>query len=120
MFRRYNHRRAPAMAGTSAPGAGVAYGARSALSVLGTVVALIGAIVAAIIVLGIVLVLLKANPQNAIVKDVHDAAKALVGPFDGMFTIKHRQRAEIAVNWGIAAVVWFTVSRLIAGLLHRS
>jgi chromate transport protein ChrA len=99
-------------------GAGVGYGARSALSVLGMIIALIGSIVAAIIVLGIVLVLLKANPHNAIVKDIHDAAKALVGPFDGMFTIRH-QRIQVAVNWGIAAAVWLVASRMIARLLSR-
>ena len=119
MFRRSNERRAPAMAGPSTRGAAVGYGARSALSVLGTIVALIGSIAAAIIVLGIVLVVLKANPHNAVVQDVHDAAKALVGPFDGMFTITDH-RLEIAVNWGIAAVVWLAVSRLVAGMLRRA
>jgi hypothetical protein len=91
----------------------------SPVSDTGAVVALLGSFVAAIIVLGIALVLLKANAHNAIVKDIHDAAKALVGPFDGMFTIKQHHRIEIAVNWGIGAVVWFLASRLIAGLPHR-
>jgi uncharacterized protein (DUF697 family) len=119
MFRRYGYRRRPAIAGGLGPGAGVGYGARSTLGLLGTVVALIGSIVAAIIVLGIVLVLLKANPHNTIVKDVHDVAKALVGPFDGMFTLGHHHRTQVVVNWGIAAVVWFMASRVIARLLYR-
>jgi uncharacterized protein (DUF697 family) len=119
VLRRYGFRRGPAVAGGPASGAGVGYGARAGLSALGTIVALIGSIVAAIIVLGIALVLLKANPGNALVKDIHDVAKALAGPFDGMFTIRHH-RTELAVNWGIAAVVWFALSRLIAGVLHRA
>lgn len=86
---------------------------------LGAIIALIGSIVAAIIVLAIVLVALEANPHNAIVKDIHDAARALVGPFDGMFTIRHHHRIEVAVNWGIAAAVWLVASRMIARLLSR-
>ena len=117
MFR--SNRRGPAIAGGPAAGAGIGYGARSALGVVGAVVALIGSIAGAIIVLGIVLVLLKANAHNAIVKDVHDAAKALVGPFDGMFTISRHHRIEVAVNWGIAAAVWVVASRMIARLLAR-
>ena len=113
------NRRGPAIAGGPAAGAGIGYGARSALGVVGKIIALIGAIVGAIIVVGIVLVLLKANAHNAIVKDIHDAAKALVGPFDGMFTIRQHHRIEIVVNWGIAAVVWVAATRLIARLVGR-
>lgn len=72
--------------------------------------------VALVLVLGIVLVVLKANPSNDIVKLVHDAAKFLAGPFDGLFNLQ-RHKVEVAVNWGIAAVVWYAVGRLIARLL---
>jgi hypothetical protein len=74
--------------------------------------------VALVLVLGIVLVVLKANPSNDIVKLVHDAAKFLAGPFDGLFNLQ-RHKVEVAVNWGIAAVVWYAVGRLIARLLLR-
>jgi hypothetical protein len=79
---------------------------------------LVGTVVAAILVLGIVLVLLKANPSNDIVQAVRDAARFLAGPFDGLFTFDNN-RVEKAVNWGIAAVVWFAVAHLIARLLVR-
>jgi hypothetical protein len=36
-----------------------------------------------------------------------------------MFAIKQHHRIEVAVNSGIAAVVWFLPWRLVAGLLHR-
>jgi hypothetical protein len=49
---------------------------------------------------------------------VRDAAGFLAGPFDGLFTLE-RQKVEVAVNWGIAAVVWYTAGRLIARLLVR-
>ena len=52
------------------------------------------------------------------VEAVRDAARFLAGPFDGLFTLDSN-KAEKAVNWGIAAVVWYAVARLIARLLLR-
>jgi hypothetical protein len=80
------------------------------------VVRLIVGIIVLIIVAGIVLVLLKANSTNAIVSDVHDAARWLAGPFDGIFSPRNA-RVALAVNWGLAAVVYLIVGGLIAGLL---
>ena len=68
--------------------------------------------------LGIVLVALEANSSNDIVQVVRDAARFLAGPFDGLFTLE-RNKVEVAVNWGIAAVVWLLLGRLIARLLLR-
>jgi len=79
---------------------------------------LLGTAVAAVLVLGIVLVVLEANTSNALVEAVRDAARFLAGPFDGLFTLDSN-KAEKAVNWGIAAVVWYAVARLIARLLLR-
>jgi hypothetical protein len=79
---------------------------------------LLGTAVAAVLVLGIVLVVLEANTSNAIVEAVRDAARFLAGPFDGLFTLDSN-KAEKAVNWGIAAVVWYAVARVIARLLLR-
>jgi hypothetical protein len=81
-------------------------------------VVLIAGLVAAVLVLGILLVLLKANRSNDIVKAVNDAASFLAGPFDGLFTFD-RKRVEIAVNWGIAAAVWYALGRVIARLILR-
>ena len=77
---------------------------------------LIVGIIVLIIVAGIVLVLLKANPTNTIVADVHDAARWLAGPFDGIFSF-HNARVALAVNWGLAAVVYLIVGGLIARVL---
>ncbi|MGZ4287889.1 MAG: hypothetical protein ACXVW5_27280 [Solirubrobacteraceae bacterium] len=86
------------------------------LGTLARVVRLIVAIVVLILVAGIVLVLLKANPTNTIVSDVHDAARWLAGPFDGIFSF-HNARVALAVNWGLAAVVYLIVGGLIARVL---
>ena len=79
---------------------------------------LLGTAVAAVLILGIVLVLLEANPSNDIVAAIRDAARFLAGPFNDLFTLDSN-KAERAVNWGIAAVVWYAVARLIARLLLR-
>jgi hypothetical protein len=95
-----------------------AAGGAAFLRVLAVIVDVITGLVAVLIVLGIVFVVLKANPKNTIVKDVHDVAKFLVGPFDDLFTPKDHKLA-IAINWGIATVVYVIVGRIIARLLRR-
>jgi hypothetical protein len=86
------------------------------MGTLARVVRLIVGIIVLIIVAGIVLVLLKANPTNTIVSDVHDAARWLAGPFDGIFSFRNA-RVALAVNWGLAAVVYLIVGGLIVRLL---
>jgi hypothetical protein len=86
------------------------------MGVLARVVRLIVGIVVLIIVAGIVLVLFKANAANTIVSDVHDAARWLAGPFDGIFSF-HNANTATAVNWGIAAIVYLVLGGLIARLL---
>jgi hypothetical protein len=85
-------------------------------SLLARAVQLAVSIVVAIIVAGILLVVLKANPANSIVSEVHSWAHWLAGPFDGMFSF-HSANDAIAVNWGIAAVVYLFVGVVIARLI---
>lgn len=93
-------------------------GAAVARASLARFITLLATVVALVLVLGIVLVVLEANRSNDLVQAVRDAASFLAGPFDGLFTLDSN-KAEKAVNWGIAAVVWFAVGRLIARLLLR-
>lgn len=97
-------------------GAGAGTAARNALARL---VGLVTAIVVGLIVLGIVLVVLKANPENAIVDTIREGARALATPFDAIFELEKR-RTEIAVNWGIAAGVYAIIGTFIARLLQRT
>jgi hypothetical protein len=85
-------------------------------SFLARVVQLVVSIVAAIIVAGILLVVLTANPANSIVSEVHSWAQWLAGPFDGMFSF-HNANTAIAVNWGIAAAVYLFVGIAIVRLI---
>ena len=91
---------------------------RSARFSIARGISIVATVVALVLIAGIVLVVLKANPSNDIVKAVHDAAGWLAGPFDHMFNFS-RKRVETAVNWGIAAVVWFAVGKLLARLVAR-
>ncbi len=91
-------------------------GATSGRATLARVIGAIAAIVTLILLVGIALVLLKANQGNDIVGAIRDAASWLAGPFDGMFSFD-KQRTETAVNWGVAAAVWFLVGRLLARII---
>ena len=82
------------------------------------IVSLITSVVVGLIVIGIILVLLDANRDNAIVDWLVNAAHWLVGPFDNVFKPDGR-KARIAVNWGLAAVLYAIVGGLIARLLRR-
>ena len=93
-------------------------GAALARASLARAVIYLASAVALVLVAGILLVLLEANRSNDLVQAVRDAAAFLSGPFDGLFALDSN-KAEKAVNWGIAAVVWYAAARLIARLLVR-
>ncbi len=76
-------------------------------------------VVAAVIVIGIVLKLVGANPHNVVVSDIHDAGAWLTSPFNNVFTVKSANW-HIVLNWGLAALVYLIVGGLIASLLARS
>jgi hypothetical protein len=86
-------------------------------SIARAVILLTGA-AALVLVLAILLTLLEANRSNELVQLTRDAAGILAGPFDGLFTLDSN-KTEKAVNWGIAAVVWLALGRLVARLLLR-
>ena len=89
-----------------------------ARAALARMVTLVAAVVAGIVVVGILLVVVGANQSNEIVKAVTDAARWLAGPFRDLFTFDSH-KTTVAVNWGIAAVVYLVVGRLIARVLIR-
>lgn len=77
---------------------------------------LVAGVVALIIVLGIAFYVLGARPSNTIVSHVHDWAKWLVGPFDGMFHL-HSAKGTLALNWGVGLVVWMLVASLLVRIV---
>jgi hypothetical protein len=79
----------------------------------------VAGIVAAIIVVAILLRVFSANPHNTVVSDIHDAGAWLVTPFRHLFSLGSA-KGTMALNWGIAAVVYLAVAHLLAGLLMRA
>lgn len=82
------------------------------------IVSLITSVVVALILIAIVLVLLEANRSNAIVDWLVGAGDTLTTPFHGIFNLDGR-KATVAVNWGLAAIVYAIVGGFIARLLRR-
>ncbi len=89
-------------------GASARTGVARAISIVTTVVVLF-------IIAGIVLFVLEANKSNDIVSVINDVAEALAGPFEDLFTLDE-QKLEVAVNWGLAALVYAIVGRVLARL----
>jgi hypothetical protein len=82
---------------------------------LSRAISVVTAAVVLVIVAGILLVVLEANPDNDLVSVINDVADALVGPFENLFTLDER-KTEVAVNWGIAAAVYLVVGRILAAI----
>lgn len=85
---------------------------------LARAVTLLTGAIALILIIAILLVVLEANRSNDIVQAMRDAAGFLAGPLDNLFKLDSN-KAERAVNWGLAAVVWLAIGRIVARLLLR-
>ena len=85
---------------------------------LARAVMLVGSVVAGLIVVGILLVVLEANRANDVVSWLVEAARWLAGPFHGLFDLRSSEW-QTAVNWGLAALVYFAFSRVVARLFGR-
>jgi hypothetical protein len=86
---------------------------------LARAVRLVVGVVVLVIVVGGILFVLSANPGNAIVHDIHDAASTLVGPFKNVFAISGHPKETLVANWGLAAIVYLIVGGLIARMAPR-
>jgi len=76
-------------------------------------------LVVLVIVVAIVLFVVSANGHNAIVSDIHDAGRWLAGPFKNVFSVKG-PKLNLALNWGLAALVYLIVGGLLARLAARA
>jgi hypothetical protein len=94
------------------------FAARRGLWGVARVVSLITSVIVGLIVVAIVLVLLEASRRNGIVDWLVGAGDTLSSPFHGIFSLDGR-KAEVAVNWGLAALVYGFAGGFIARLLRR-
>ena len=95
-----------------------AYVGGGGLSALAGIVSLVVWFIVGVLLLGIVLVFFKANPANGIVDFILDAGSFFAGPFDDIFS-PGGHRLNVAVNWGLAALVYAIVGGMISSLLER-
>lgn len=82
---------------------------------------MLGMAVFFVIAIGIALVVLDAKESNDIVRTWLDVARFLTDPFRGIFDLERgKEHLQIAINWGIAALVYLAIAMLIARLLRRA
>lgn len=100
---------------STAPGPG--YAARRGLWGIAGIVGLATTLVVGLIIVAIILVLLEANRDNGIVDWLIGAGDFLTEPLDNVFK-PEGHKARIALNWGLAAVVYAFVGGLVARVLR--
>src|SRR3954451_20809360 len=83
---------------------------------LARLIRLAWAVVVGLIVLAILLVVLGASQSNGVVNWIHDAGSWLSSPFHGIFNIDNH-KANVAVNWGIAALASSAIAMLLIRLV---
>jgi hypothetical protein len=81
-------------------------------------VRILAMIICVLLALHIAFVVFRANDGNAIVRTVNDWADWFAWRFRDMFVPKD-ERVAVLVNYGIAAVVYLIVGRVVSGLIRR-
>lgn len=91
----------------------------SALTSAARVVGIAGRAIAAVLVIGILLVAFEANEDNALVDAVLDVGRFFADPFRAIFELDD-DKAQIGLNWGIAAAVYLAAAAVLAAGLRRA
>jgi hypothetical protein len=84
----------------------------------GRLVLIASAVVAVILVLHIVLVLLNANPDNALASTDTSWAGTIAHWFVDLFR-PSSYKLGVVINYGIATLVWLAAGRAVASVLNR-
>ncbi|MEN3357195.1 MAG: hypothetical protein V7637_1177 [Mycobacteriales bacterium] len=84
-----------------------------------SVVMTIFGVIAAVLVLGILLVLIGANQHNTLVDFVLDIGRFFARPFNHLLP-QHTAKQDMTVNWGIGALAYLLVGSLLARLVYRA
>ncbi|MCP2337128.1 hypothetical protein [Actinomadura rupiterrae] len=100
------------------PGGGVAAARRRAVGWLVTLISIVTTVVVVILAVHIVFVAFDANTGNALVHRIGSWAGHLAWQFKDVFQPKNH-KAEIAVNYGLAALVYLVVGRILVALVRR-
>jgi hypothetical protein len=92
--------------------------ASASRSPAGRLVELAAVIIAAIIVLHIIFVLVGANGGNDIVRTDSDWANTLAVWFRDLFTLSDA-KLEVLVNFGLAALFYLAIGRIVGSLISN-
>jgi hypothetical protein len=79
---------------------------------------MITTVVVATLAVHIVFVAFEANPANELVNTVSEWARGMAWQFKDVFQPAD-PKIEVVVNYGLAAVVYLVVGRLLIGLVRR-
>ena len=76
-------------------------------------------VIAAILALGIILVLLGANGNAGIVHFILDIGRFFAKPFAHLFP-QDTVKQDYLVNWGIAAIIYLIVGSILSRVVRRA
>ncbi|HEV7932716.1 MAG TPA: hypothetical protein VGP70_10435 [Actinomadura sp.] len=89
------------------------------VSVIATGVSILTMLVVAVLAVHILFAVFEANGSNAIVVAVREWADRLAWEFKDVFAPRD-PKVSVLVNYGLAAVVYLIVGRIIVGLVRRA
>ena len=92
--------------------------ARGVLWGVAGIISFITSVVLGFLLIGILLVVLEANRGNEIVNLVLNVGEFFADPFDNIFS-PEGLKAKVALNWGIAALVYGLIGGLLVSHLRR-
>jgi hypothetical protein len=82
---------------------------------------MVGFGIAFVIAVGIALVVLDANEDAELVDAWLDVARFFTDPFRSIFDLERgKEDLQIAINWGIAAVVYAVLGSVLGGIIGRA
>jgi hypothetical protein len=90
---------------------------RGVLGILGGLVRFVTGLFAAVLVVHIVLVVLGANPANAVARVIAAFADALTLGLRDLFVLGN-PTLQVIVSYGLPALVWLVIGAVIVGLLR--
>jgi hypothetical protein len=99
-------------------GDGVRGGVRRVSDLVANAVRIVAMIICVLLALHIAFVVFRANDGNVIVRRVNVWADWFAWRFRDIFVPKD-ERVGVLVNYGIAAIVYLIVGRVVAGLIRR-
>ncbi|MCU1692240.1 MAG: hypothetical protein JWM64_1331 [Frankiales bacterium] len=76
-------------------------------------------VLAVLLVLGIAAVVLPTDEDNVLVKGVLDGALQVAGPFATVFDVERRE-LRAGANYGLAAVVYLVLAKLVGRLARKT